>query len=74
MREVIINIVLANESASEIGGPYVQKMYEVDPYTREKLWRSKIDNSMVNTVNFGNTNELVASTMDGKIAFLDLQY
>ena len=49
-------------------------IYSIDPYTREKLWRFKIDNSMVNTVNFGNNNELVASTMDGKIAFLDLQY
>lgn len=49
-------------------------IYAIDPYTREKLWRYKIDNSMVNTVNFGNSNELVASTMDGKIAFLDLQY
>jgi outer membrane protein assembly factor BamB len=49
-------------------------VYCVDPYTREKLWRYRIDNSMVNTVNFSAANELVAATMDGKVTLLDLKY
>lgn len=48
-------------------------VYCVDPYTREKLWRYRIDNSMVNTVNFFAANELVAATMDGKVTLLDLK-
>jgi outer membrane protein assembly factor BamB len=49
-------------------------VYGVDPYTREKLWRYRIDNSMVNTINLSNANELVAATMDGKVTLLDLKY
>ena len=49
-------------------------VYCIDPYTREKLWRYRIDHSMVNTVTLSNANELVAATMDGKISLLDLAY
>jgi outer membrane protein assembly factor BamB len=49
-------------------------VYGIDPYTREKLWRYRIDNSMVNTVNPSAANELVVATMDGKVTLLDLKY
>jgi outer membrane protein assembly factor BamB len=48
-------------------------VYAIDPTQRKIVWRYKIDNSMVNTVNVLNTKSIVASTMDGKVVFLDVK-
>jgi outer membrane protein assembly factor BamB/predicted phosphodiesterase len=45
-------------------------VYCIDPKTEKALWAHKIDNSMVNTVNPLSANELIASTMDGKVVLL----
>jgi len=45
-------------------------VYAIDPRNREVSWKYKIDNSMVNTVQVVDTNNLLATTMDGKIVLL----
>lgn len=47
------------------------KVYAIDPKTRQHLWTNRIDNSMVNTVNAISSKQLIVSTMDGKVAFLE---
>jgi outer membrane protein assembly factor BamB len=46
-------------------------VYAINPLTRQRVWSFKIDNSMVNTVNVINAHQLIASTMDGKVALLE---
>ena len=46
-------------------------VYAIDPATQQLLWAHKIDNSMVNTVQVLNENNLVVATMDGKICLLN---
>jgi outer membrane protein assembly factor BamB len=48
-------------------------VYCIDPVTREIVWKYKIDNSMVNTVNVVDKQTVVATTMDGKIAMLKIK-
>ncbi|HVZ26514.1 MAG TPA: PQQ-binding-like beta-propeller repeat protein, partial [Sediminibacterium sp.] len=48
-------------------------IYAVNPIIPEKRWSYKLDNSMVNTVRVLNGHQLVAATMDGKIALLETQ-
>ncbi len=45
-------------------------VYAIDPYTQKIKWAHKIDNSMVNTVRVISGSQLIASTMDGKVALL----
>ena len=46
-------------------------VYCIDPRLKKIIWAYKIDNSMVNTVNVINGRQVIASTMDGKIALLE---
>lgn len=45
-------------------------IYCINPLTKEVIWKHKIDNSMVNTVNVIDAHTLVAATMDGKLTVL----
>lgn len=45
-------------------------VYCINPETKSVVWKYKIDNSMVNTVNVIDEHNLVAATMDGKIVAL----
>jgi outer membrane protein assembly factor BamB len=47
-------------------------VYAIDPKQRRVAWVYKIDNSMVNTLNVLSSHEVVASTMDGKVVFLEI--
>jgi outer membrane protein assembly factor BamB len=47
-------------------------VYCIDPSSQKVIWRYKIDNSMVNTINVVNKHTIVASTMDGKVAVLKM--
>ncbi len=49
------------------------KVYAIDPIKQQRIWTYKIDNSMVNTVNVISKHQLVASTMDGKVALLEIK-
>jgi outer membrane protein assembly factor BamB/predicted phosphodiesterase len=48
-------------------------VYAIDPVLRRILWIHKIDNSMVNTVRVLDTRQLIVSTMDGKVALLEIR-
>lgn len=48
-------------------------VYAVDVIQRKIAWAYKIDNSMVNTLNIINKNNIIASTMDGKVVLLQIQ-
>lgn len=45
-------------------------VYSIDPSSQKIVWAYKIDNSMVNTVNVIDKNNIIASTMDGKVCLL----
>ncbi len=47
-------------------------VYAIDPSAQRIKWVHKIDNSMVNTVRVMDKHHLVVSTMDGKIALLEV--
>jgi outer membrane protein assembly factor BamB/predicted phosphodiesterase len=46
-------------------------VYCIDPKLQKVEWAHKIDNSMVNTVRVLNKHELIVTTMDGKIVYLE---
>lgn len=48
-------------------------VYSIDPVKQEIIWAHKIDNSMVNTVKVLDKNKLIVSTMDGKVALLEIR-
>lgn len=48
-------------------------VYAVDVASRKIAWAYKIDNSMVNTVRVLNRKHLIVSTMDGKVALLEVK-
>jgi outer membrane protein assembly factor BamB len=48
-------------------------VYAIDPATQKISWTYKIDNSMVNTVRVLDKKHLIASTMDGKVALLEVK-
>ena len=48
-------------------------VYAIDPKQQKVLWAHKIDNSMVNTVRVLDGKHIVASTMDGKVALLEVK-
>ncbi len=45
-------------------------VYCISPAEQKTVWAHKIDNSMVNTVRVIEKNQLIVSTMDGKLVFL----
>jgi outer membrane protein assembly factor BamB len=45
-------------------------VYSIDPSAQKINWAYKIDNSMVNTVNVISGEQVIASTMDGKVCLL----
>mgnify|MGYP000990965035 CR=1 FL=1 len=47
-------------------------VYCIDPVAKQVVWAHKIDNSMVNTVRVLSKNQLVVSTMDGKLVLLNV--
>lgn len=47
-------------------------VYAIDPATQKIIWAHKIDNSMVNTVRVLSKTQVIASTMDGKVALLEV--
>ena len=47
-------------------------VYCIDPMAKKVVWAHKIDNSMVNTVRVLSKNQLVVSTMDGKLVLLNV--
>lgn len=49
------------------------RIYAVDPDKRSVKWIYKLDNSMVNTVNMLSNRSVLAATMDGKVAILDVR-
>lgn len=48
-------------------------VYSIDPAKQTINWAHKIDNSMVNTVRVLDKKHIIASTMDGKIALLEVK-
>ena len=48
-------------------------VYAIDAVQRKTAWAYKIDNSMVNTVNVIDKENIIASTMDGKVVLLRVQ-
>lgn len=48
-------------------------VYSVDPATQMVNWAHKIDNSMVNTVRPIDKNNVIVSTMDGKLVLLSVR-
>ncbi|OQP67718.1 outer membrane protein assembly factor BamB family protein [Niastella populi] len=48
-------------------------VYAIDPATQKINWEYKLDNSMVNTVRVLDKKHVVASTMDGKVALLEVK-
>jgi outer membrane protein assembly factor BamB/predicted MPP superfamily phosphohydrolase len=48
-------------------------VYCIDPLQQKIIWAHKIDNSMVNTVRVIDKHRIIASTMDGKIALLEVE-
>jgi outer membrane protein assembly factor BamB/predicted MPP superfamily phosphohydrolase len=48
-------------------------VYSIDPSKQSINWAHKIDNSMVNTVRVLNKQHIIASTMDGKVALLEVK-
>ncbi|MBL7700704.1 MAG: PQQ-binding-like beta-propeller repeat protein [Ferruginibacter sp.] len=45
-------------------------VYAIDAVQKKAAWAHKIDNSMVNTVRVLNKNNILVSTMDGKVTLL----
>lgn len=48
-------------------------VYDIDPTHQKIIWAHKIDNSMVNTVRVLSPKQIVVSTMDGKVALLEVK-
>ncbi len=46
-------------------------VYAFDPNTQKQAWAYKVDNSMVNTVNVLNKNNILIATMDGVITLVN---
>jgi outer membrane protein assembly factor BamB/predicted phosphodiesterase len=49
-------------------------VYCIDPSQQKMIWAHKIDNSMVNTVRVIDKEHVIVSTMDGKVALLEVSY
>ena len=46
-------------------------VYSINPKTQLISWAWKIDNSMVNTLRVLNANQVIASTMDGRVCLIE---
>jgi len=49
-------------------------VYCINPVTQKIVWAHKIDNSMVNIVRVIDQQHVIVSTMDGKLALLEIIY
>jgi outer membrane protein assembly factor BamB len=49
-------------------------VYAIDVIQKKIAWAYKLDNSMVNTVNVIDKNNILACTMDGKVVLLHVEY
>lgn len=47
-------------------------VYCIDPSQQKMIWVHKIDNSMINTVRVIDKNNIIVSTMDGKVTLLEV--
>jgi len=47
-------------------------VYSINPSVQKVNWAYKIDNSMINTVRVLEGNRIIAATMDGKVALLEI--
>ncbi|MFI5132241.1 MAG: PQQ-binding-like beta-propeller repeat protein [Chitinophagales bacterium] len=65
--------MLIEKGATVFFGTRSGVVYAIDPLKKEIAWAHKIDNSMVNTVRVLDKQHLVVSTMDGKIAYLEIK-
>lgn len=63
--------MLIEKDGSVFFGTRSGVVYAIDPSKQEVQWAYKIDNSMVNTVRVLGRQQIVASTMDGKIVLLE---
>jgi outer membrane protein assembly factor BamB/Icc-related predicted phosphoesterase len=48
-------------------------VYTFDAKTHQNMWKYKIDNAMINTINPISDKEIVVSTMDGKVELLKVK-
>ncbi|MGB8193632.1 MAG: PQQ-binding-like beta-propeller repeat protein [Chitinophagaceae bacterium] len=48
-------------------------VYCIDPRQQKIAWKHKLDNSMVNTVQVLSKQQVIVSTMDGKVSLLQVQ-
>jgi outer membrane protein assembly factor BamB len=48
-------------------------VYCIDPLQQKMIWAHKIDNSMINTVRIIDKNDIIVSTMDGKVTLLEVK-
>lgn len=48
-------------------------VYCIDPGQQKIAWKHKLDNSMVNTVRVLNRQQVIVSTMDGKVSLLQVR-
>jgi outer membrane protein assembly factor BamB/Icc-related predicted phosphoesterase len=62
--------MLIEKDGALLFGTRLGVVYSIDPVAKKTNWAYKIDNSMVNTVRMLSRNAVIASTMDGKIAYL----
>ena len=63
--------MLIEKEGSVFFGTKSGVVYSIDPALQKTNWAYKIDNSMVNTVRVLNRQQLIASTMDGKVVLLE---
>lgn len=65
--------MLVEKSGQVFFGTRNGVVYAIDPVSQKINWAHKIDNSMVNTVRVLDKKHIVASTMDGKVALLEVK-
>lgn len=65
--------MLIEKDNTVVFGTKSGRVYAIDPVKQEKKWVFKIDNSMVNTVNMINSQQIIAATMDGKVTLLEVK-
>ncbi|HSC39289.1 MAG TPA: PQQ-binding-like beta-propeller repeat protein [Chitinophagaceae bacterium] len=64
--------MLVEKDGQVFFGTRLGVVYAIDPRSQKIAWAHKIDNSMVNTVRVLSRRQVIASTMDGKVALLEV--
>jgi outer membrane protein assembly factor BamB len=49
-------------------------VYSIDSLKRQVVWAHKIDNPMINTVRETDKQDIIVSTMDGKIVLIEVNH